>query len=128
MVRESPVFLGAPKVELQTFSSGVGATKDVFSSDVSNSQAITQLVYFQDSAVASTLTIQATDGVTTARLAKFTTPATANLSINLLSSEYIPGMDDISPILLLEPGMKLQVIKSNSATDADIYAAGGAFA
>ena len=126
MVRESPVYPGAPVTQGTNFPVNNAQTLDVFDADPVNAQVISGLQVFLSSAISTVFTVLAHNGTTAFKVGQATL-ATAGPH-NLLHSDYIASVNNYNPMLLLGPGWKLQITTTSVNSSNDVYVQGGPFA
>lgn len=124
---ETPIFPGKVDNGQATCPASSAATTVIYTAPASFPAVIKGIVmYEKGSGGARTCRLELKNGATVTVLKRFDTSGVQYTSTNLLTSTYIPGLDDDDPKLLLEPGESLQIVTEdtdNNALDVTVFAA-----
>ena len=121
---DSPIFPGVVSSTGVAVAATTATTKTLVTGATDGS-VVTAINFFQASAVAVTWTLKYNDGVTSHTLAQGTTPATANYNENILTSEYLPQINDFDPAFVLPDGHSLELQVGSVATTLSVVTTAG---
>lgn len=110
-----------------TFAPSTATTKTLITGDATDGSVVSGIHYYQSAAAAVTITLKTTIGATTITLAVITTAATANLTLNLLSSTYLPFIDSDNPAFPLKANQTIEMEVNSVASTLSVATIAGNF-
>lgn len=108
-IRTQPIFAGIPSNQNTIFPAEDTTKQTVFTAAAEEGSLVKAINAYFASSVAVTFTIESTVGAVETILGSVSFTPTAGQAINLLSSQYLPFVNDADPAWPLAPGQSIAI-------------------